>query len=441
MDKFSENMKEHIQKNMQIFYHTTQMQCSYIDEYGETLFFVGEEQNYCKKIKSHLKDDAPCNQSHLYASKQAEELGEAYIFFCPAGLVHITVAIRSNQIFEGAIVAGPFQMSEPDTAEVDQLIKTYAIPRTEKNVLTVYYNAIPVISTETARYCSQLLSVLGKDIMWEQSQRLYNRKVIFDEQRVISETIHELKELSDNVKNKENNPGNNAASFEQIDAVHDVNRSIALEKELNHRIIRGDETGAKAILNELLGQIFFEHLGNNKEIIAACIELIVLMSRAAIEGGARKDDVDKVTHPLYEQAFLSEDIEIICVLLLKVIEKLILLIFPVSVDHEEQLSVIKKAVQYMNENYRDPLTLEGVAHHVNLSTTYFSRLFSNEMKVTFIEYLSLIRVEQSKAYLSDTKYSLSEIALMMGFSDQSYFSKVFKKVQGITPGKFRKMYV
>lgn len=446
MEKQHESILEHVKKNMQIFYQTTQMPCVYIDEFGETLFTEGEEQNYCKKIKSHLGELSPCTQSHLYASKQAEQLGEAYIFFCPAGLVHITVAIKKNNLFSGAIVAGPFQMSEPDTAEVDQLIKSFSIPRTEKNILTVYYNAIPVISTQTARYHSQLLSVLAKDIMWDHLLQIQQKKAIFDEQRVISETIHELKELSDvhsdkeikdklTSKNENESQGGESGVF-QYNAVQSMN----LEKELSHRIVRGDESGAKSILNDLLGQIFFEHLGNNKEIIAACIELIVLMSRAAVEGGARKEEVDKVTHPLYEKAFSSEDIETICILLLNVIEKMILLIFPITFEGDDQIQVIKKAVQYMNSNCREVLTLESVASQVNLSATYFSRLFSSEMKMTFTEYLSLIRVEQSKTYLSDPKYSISDIALRMGFSDQSYFSKVFKKVEGITPGRFRKIY-
>ncbi len=95
----------------------------------------------------------------------------------------------------------------------------------------------------------------------------------------------------------------------------------------------------------------------------------------------------------------------------------------------------------MNQNLQEDISLDDVAGAINLSPTYFSRLFSNEMNMTYIEYLTMIRVEESKKYLVDTKHSISDIALRMGFSDQSYFSKVFKKVEGITPGKYRKMYL
>jgi len=423
MDSFSVEMLEHIQKNMKIYYYTTQMACFFVDEYGNTLYSEGEEQSYCKKIKNQLQENAPCTQAHLYASKQADELGEAYIFFCPAGLVHITVAIKNGQIFSGAIIAGPFQMSEPDMNEVDNLIKTYGIPRSDKNILSVYYHAVPMISTKTVRYYLELLTVLGKDIMLDTQLQMQKKKAFFEEQRLISETIQELKET------------------EGEDFVIGKAYPVHLEKELSTRIIRGDVMGAKSMLNELLGYIFFNHRGNNKTIIALCIELIVVMSRAAVEGGARHEEVAKLTHKLYEKAFMSEDIEIICMWLVEVLENIISLIFPFSVDKNEQMKVMKKAVQYMNQNLQSQLTLESVAKHVNLSTTYFSRLFSTEMKSTFIEYLSMIRVEQSKTYLADENYSLSDIALMLGFSDQSYFSKVFKKIEGITPGKYRRMYL
>jgi two-component system, response regulator YesN len=423
MDKFSLEMQEHIKRNMKMYYHTTQIACVFIDEYGETVYAEGEEQSYCTKIKNVLKEDAPCTQSHLYASKQADELGEAYIFFCPSGLVHITVAIKNGQIFSGAIVVGPFLMSEPDRIEIDNLLKNHEISQNEKNRLVEDYASIPQISTTTIRYYLQLLTVLAKDIMMDTQNHMQKKKAFFDEQRLISESIQELKE-TDEVK----------LSQEKEYPLH-------LERELITRVIRGDEMGAKSILNELLGYVFFNHYGDNNRIIAMCIELIVVMSRAAVEGGARYEEVCKITHSIYEKAFNSVDIEVICMWLLDMLEKMILLIFPMTIDKKEQMAVIKKSIQYMNQHLRENLTLEQVAKHVNLSTTYFSRLFSGEMQTTFVEYLSMIRVEQSKIYLANEEYSISDIALMLGFSDQSYFSKVFKKIEGITPGKYRRMYL
>ncbi len=60
------------------------------------------------------------------------------------------------------------------------------------------------------------------------------------------------------------------------------------------------------------------------------------------------------------------------------------------------------------------------------------------MNMTFIDYLNLTRIRESKKFLADEKLSIGDIAVKLGFNDQSYFTKVFKKHEGMTPGKYRK---
>ena len=98
---------------------------------------------------------------------------------------------------------------------------------------------------------------------------------------------------------------------------------------------------------------------------------------------------------------------------------------------------VRRALSYMSEHYSQPLTLEAVAKEVGLSTSYFSGLFHQVVGVSFREHLCAIRVEESKQLLLSTDYSLTDIAIAVGFADQSYFCKVFKRIVGMTPGKFR----
>ena len=83
------------------------------------------------------------------------------------------------------------------------------------------------------------------------------------------------------------------------------------------------------------------------------------------------------------------------------------------------------------------MTLESVAAHVHLNPSYFSTMFRQATGSTFKEYLSMVRVEESKRLLANTDYSLIDIAVATGFQDQSYFSKVFKRYTGLTPGQYR----
>ena len=85
----------------------------------------------------------------------------------------------------------------------------------------------------------------------------------------------------------------------------------------------------------------------------------------------------------------------------------------------------------------EPVTLEETAGHVGLNPAYFSTLFKQSCGSSFKEYLNMIRIEESKRLLANTDYPILDIAVSVGFEDQSYFSKVFKKYTGLTPKQYR----
>ena len=74
---------------------------------------------------------------------------------------------------------------------------------------------------------------------------------------------------------------------------------------------------------------------------------------------------------------------------------------------------------------------------VYLSPAYFSRVFKKEMGVTFNSFLNEVRIEKSKSLLRNNDLKMVDIALMVGFESQSYFTKVFKKITGISPLQYR----
>ena len=98
---------------------------------------------------------------------------------------------------------------------------------------------------------------------------------------------------------------------------------------------------------------------------------------------------------------------------------------------------IRRALNCMARDYGSPITLESVAGKVGLSPSYFSALFHNTVGTGFREHLNRIRIEESRRLLLSTDYSLTDIAVAVGFADQSYFCKIFRQIVGITPGRFR----
>lgn len=100
--------------------------------------------------------------------------------------------------------------------------------------------------------------------------------------------------------------------------------------------------------------------------------------------------------------------------------------------------MLKKAIAYIDENYTDEnLSLNEVASICNLSSNYFSAIFSSEMDMTFVEYVTKKRIELAKKLLKTTNKHTGEIANDVGYKDQHYFSVVFKKMQGMSPREYR----
>lgn len=99
---------------------------------------------------------------------------------------------------------------------------------------------------------------------------------------------------------------------------------------------------------------------------------------------------------------------------------------------------IKNIIAYMNEHYREPLTLTNVAQHFHFNPSYLSSYFSTHMKEGFSEYLNRVRIEEASKLLVAGTAPISEISGIVGYSDHSYFCKVFKKMTGLSPSQFRR---
>jgi two-component system response regulator YesN len=100
--------------------------------------------------------------------------------------------------------------------------------------------------------------------------------------------------------------------------------------------------------------------------------------------------------------------------------------------------LIEKAKEYMHLTFgMCDLTLDKVAATVNVSPNYFSSLFNQETGMTFIEYLTEIRMEKAKEYLRCSGRRITEIGYLVGYQDSHYFSYIFRKTQNCTPSEYR----
>ncbi len=100
--------------------------------------------------------------------------------------------------------------------------------------------------------------------------------------------------------------------------------------------------------------------------------------------------------------------------------------------------IIKTVENYLNTCYSDPININDVARMVNLHPVYLSRLFKSFKGTSPMEYLTTLRIEKAKELLlSDSGLSLKEIAEIAGYSDQFYFSRIFKTITGRSPSEYK----
>lgn len=101
---------------------------------------------------------------------------------------------------------------------------------------------------------------------------------------------------------------------------------------------------------------------------------------------------------------------------------------------------MKMLLEYMHEHYDQPLGLSEVAKHFHFNPSYLSSYFSSHKKEGFNEYLNKIRIEKAEELLRSDDVTISEISSMVGYSDHSYFCKVFKKFTGLSPSRYRRKF-
>ena len=98
---------------------------------------------------------------------------------------------------------------------------------------------------------------------------------------------------------------------------------------------------------------------------------------------------------------------------------------------------IERAKEYIRQNYAHDISLESIADEIGLSACYLSTLYKNIEKTSIKEYIIDVRIEASKKYLRDIQLKIYEVAANVGYTDSRYFSQLFRKKTGYTPGQYR----
>lgn len=210
------------------------------------------------------------------------------------------------------------------------------------------------------------------------------------------------------------------------------------EKRLLQSVRLADRPAAQAILNEMLGYVYFTNYENLQDVKERVEQLLPALTRITAACGRNVPDILDCGPDQLRRFAIMKSMEEVNRTLSEIIRYFLFTIFePQSLKHTDVVATIK---EYILANFDRKLTLEDIARQVYLSNSYVSSIFKKETGLSVVDYANQIRIDRSKRLLIETDLSISFISSRCGFDDQSYFTRMFKKFVGMSPRNYRDTY-
>lgn len=208
----------------------------------------------------------------------------------------------------------------------------------------------------------------------------------------------------------------------------------SVQKDLKASLKRAFLSGDYIQSKQLIGEIVHKHHFSVEDEIEDMKEILTLVEQVAehFKIDIKKNSQLRAMEKLKAITKKDEYFALIDYLVEEIFEIIIrdkLAVYPREMDY---------ALQYIEKNIAKRVTLEDVASFMNISPHYFSKLFKNEVGINFIDYMTERKILRSKELIAGTTEPINNIAFELGFNEANYFSKVFKKITGISPSEFRR---
>ena len=211
--------------------------------------------------------------------------------------------------------------------------------------------------------------------------------------------------------------------------------NVEVRSELQKNLERLDMNGFRDVFQRLRGELA-PYLENGK-LIYDCYREILNILLYGFKNMSNRLDLPPIAYyeKLYDSYFSLDDI-------FSGLENEIHDLTEKYIENRKQAEIkpIRLAKQYIYENYDQNLSLENVSAKIGFNPAYFSTLFKKETGINFLEYVMEIRVQKAQNLLISTNSSLMEISTKVGYADFKYFSKIFKRITGLKPTEYRRLY-
>jgi len=405
---------------MSAFSRTTGIPLELLDSKGKELWSTNlykKSALFCHLLHSYSNGVRKCQTVHRKAGKESVRWGEAIIGQCCHFIMQIAAPVMDDGKIVGYLVASPFLLVDPSELQPEEL-SSILRSRVKGMRLKKALSAIPIIKDDEASRAARILFQLAGQLSYPDLGCLLKVHEVQKLQGKIADQIRDLKTLGSDL---------NTSSLTKL--------SYEQEKEIIARIRLGDRIGAKEILYRLLAILLTQYLENFELLKISILELLIILTRASVEAGTKIEEVLGMRYRFITESASIKDQESLCIWIVQLLEKLMDGIY--ETRHAKNYQRLKKTMDFIEAHYDEPITVEQIAKEIYLSPSRLSHIIKDEMGITLGDYISKVRIDRAKNLLRDSDLPISQIAQEVGFSDQSYFTKVFKKIEKCTPKAFK----
>ncbi len=350
-------------------------------------------------------------QRRRYALQESVDRGAPFLYFVAPSVMSWVVALENQRVIAGSMLGGEYYVEEGDGSR-EAAVGYLAAQGMGGAVATRFVEALPVATRDGVEaVAGRAADLFYRESGW-QADLMAERRQGLRRQQQLTEAMNEVRMRG----------GGALYAFEK-------------ERVLLACIRAGDRNGARRLLNEMLATIY---LSSPKPVVlrARVIELLSCLTRAAIEDNPMLEPLIERNHRWTDQLIHADGFETLSTALMKALDEFIDVVYLHGVNRSNVH--VQKALEYIAQAYREPISLAHVASHVGLSASRLAHLVKAFTGKTVLEVIRQVRLRRAQELLDQTSMPCVEIAYEVGFGDQSYFIQHFRRHTGMTPARYRR---
>jgi two-component system, response regulator YesN len=365
------------------------------------------------RLSPSTRREKLCGAHRRKAVEESFRWGEPCISVCPLGLVTVAVPLSHGRRLCGGLISGfcifP-QMEQDMREEVEQRIRGLGIRAGLGPRARLRFRVIP---SEGLRRGSRLLFDLAAAYGLSDAEQIAESRARSLQQFSIANYLEDVREGRQGL----------------------ITSLANMENEIIDKVVLGDINGSREIINRFLGVIFLESGMNFDMLKVRLLELIVIISRAAISKGISADGLLGPRYSYLTDINAAAGFDDLFWRVTKALEN-----FTRAVSEEKSrtaLAHMTRMKDFLSKNFTGKVAARDVAASAGLSTSRALHLFKKETGMPLSAYVTRSRVDYAVYLLKNTDRGMAEIASECGFFDQSHFTKTFRALQGIPPLRYR----